>query len=257
MSAMYRDDLYRDPGLYDLEYQGQADDVAWYRKLAARHRGPILELGCGNGRITLPLARDGHTVHGVDLSREMLASGHDKLAREPDEVRQRVRLERRSFYQLEGLGTFPLVLLPFNALHHVSHHRELLHLFAQVREHLAPGGVFALDCYLPDPVLYARDPEQRYEERVFVDPRTGGPLHTWERGWYDPQTQTNHVVYIYRPASGVEYEVQLDLRMYYPQELRALIELGDLRIVHEAEDFAGTPLGPQSLKWVMVLEDGA
>jgi hypothetical protein len=62
------------------------------------------------------------------------------------------------------------------------------------------------------------------------------------------------VVYIYRNAQGVESRVQLDLRMFYPQELRAIIDLGGFRILRESEDFEGSPLRATSLKWVGVLE---
>src|SRR5690242_5009291 len=69
-------------------------DVALYLDEAARagEPGTVLEIGCGTGRLTLPLARAGHVVTGVDLSPAMLARARSKLAAEPPEVRARVTL---------------------------------------------------------------------------------------------------------------------------------------------------------------------
>ena len=248
------DDLYRDPRLYDLEYAGQADDVVFYSRLAGATAGPVLELGCGNGRITLPIARAGCEVVGLDLAQPMVDDLLEKLEEEPAQVRSRVKVRRGSFLELDMVDAFPLVILPFNALHHCETHHEVLALLDGVRRALQPGGRFVLDCYLPDPALYARDPQQRYEPRDFIDPRSGGRLQTWETGWYDALAQVHHVVYIYRDAAGNESRVQLDLRMFYPQELLALLDWGGFRVLSQHEDFRGTPLTASSLKWVGVLE---
>ena len=251
---MYRDDHYRDPALYDLEYASQHEDVMFYLGVASDLGGPILELGCGNGRIALPLARAGHEITGLDLCEPMLAAFRSRLAQEPAAVRDRVTIRRQDFLHLDGDRTYPLVLLPFNALHHCATHRDLLSLFEGVHRNLAPGGRFLIDCYLPDPALYRRDPNARYEERIFNHPTTGERLVSWERGWYDPRTQVHHVVYIYQHADGYEHEDQIDFRMYYPQELRALIDWGGFRIIDDAQDFSGTPVSPEALKWVLTLE---
>jgi hypothetical protein len=73
-------------------------------------------------------------------------------------------------------------------------------------------------------------------------------------GWYDTLAQVHHVRYFYRDMAGETLEIHLPLRMYYPQELRALIDLAGWRTVQEWEDFDGTPLDQTSLKWVMVLQ---
>lgn len=248
------DDLYRDPRLYDLEYAGQAEDVVYYSRMAREVGGPVLELGCGNGRITLPIARGGTQVVGVDNAGAMVEDLLEKLVEEPEDVRSRVSVERGSFLELDQPPRFPLVMLPFNALHHCGSHHDVLALLQGVRGALAPGGRFVLDCYLPDPQLYARDRDKRYEPRDFIDPRTGGRLQTWEAGWYDPLQQVHHVVYIYRDSAGAESRVRLDLRMFYPQELLALLDWGGFRVLSQHEDFRGSPLCATSLKWVGVLE---
>lgn len=255
---MQTHDLYHVPDLYDLEYADHVEDVAWYVRHATASGGPVLELGCGTGRLTLPLARAGVQVVGVDRAAPMLARLQSALADEPPEVRERVRAVPGDFTHLAtealGEGRFPLVLLPFNALHHCAHHRDVLALLAGVERALAPGGRFLLDCYLPDLTMYSRDPDDLGEERIFIEPGSRRPLRSWERGWYEPLTQVHHVVYRYRLGDDDPYEVRLDLRMFYPQELLALLEWGGFTVRAAYADFRESPVQSDALKWVGVLE---
>ncbi|MFK7926809.1 MAG: trans-aconitate 2-methyltransferase [Myxococcota bacterium] len=251
---MAKDDLYRDPSLYDLEYAHQVDDAAYYARMAAECGGAVLELGCGNGRVTLPIARTGTRVHGIDLAQSMLDDLEQKLSLEPKSVQQHVTWAQGDFCHFQVEDRYPLVMLPFNALHHCESHHDVLSMLACARAALTPGGRFAFDCYLPDPTLYARDPDARHDERDFIDPRTGQALRSWESGSYDAMTQVHTVRYIYRDQAGEEFTIELFLRMFYPQELRALIDWAGFRVVHEASGYSGKPLQSTSLKLVMVLE---
>ncbi|HEX9610376.1 MAG TPA: methyltransferase domain-containing protein, partial [Gemmatimonadales bacterium] len=102
--------------LYDSVplYAGRAD-VGFYVQEAASVRGPVLELGCGTGRMLLPLARAGHTVVGLDNSRQMLARCRAKVAAEPAAVRARITLHDQDVraFNLGGGATYPLVIAPF------------------------------------------------------------------------------------------------------------------------------------------------
>ena len=79
---------------YDGAYAAKQDlvDLPFYLELAEQTPGPILEVACGTGRVLLPIARKGIEIHGVDNSRPMLKILENSLAREPQEVRQRVTL---------------------------------------------------------------------------------------------------------------------------------------------------------------------
>lgn len=249
---MADDDPYREPALYDLEYAQQRDDVEFYTSLAARHGGPVLELGCGNGRILLPIARAGVTIDGIDASQAMLDDLSRKLADAP-ELAGRVRVSRGDFRRFVADRAYRAVFWPFNAMHHCAGPGEVRQVFDRARGALAPDGLFALDCYLPDPMLYARDPDGWFEERRFVDPRDGQPLTSWENGRWDPVGRVHHVRYRYRRDDGSEDLVHLRLHMLERAELAAIVHQAGFRTVWEAQDFAGAPLRAGSLKWVMVL----
>jgi SAM-dependent methyltransferase len=247
------DDPYREPVLYDLEYEGQREDIVHYVTLARRSRGPVLELGCGNGRITIPMARSGAFVHGIDRSEPMLADLARKLRREPDAVRLRVRTAVGDFRAFEVSTKFAAILLPFNAIHHCEGPDDVRRVLAGVRAALRPEGTFGLDCYLPDPILYSRERGRRYEERTFTDPRSGAALVSWEEGWWDAATHVHHVVYVYERPDRSRDEVHLRLRMFERPELLALFQREGFVVRWQSCDFQGSSMRDDALKWVLEL----
>jgi SAM-dependent methyltransferase len=249
------DDPYSLGPLYDLEYVHHDEDVDHYIDLAHNSTGEILEFGCGTGRLLLAIAATGQTAHGVDRSLTMLRQLQEKVAMQGEGIRSRLSWEPGDFQTYVPRRRYPLVLLPFNAIHHCRHRDEVLAMLAVVRSALAPGGLFALDGYLPDLALYDREPHQRFEERIFDDPRNGKRLHSWEQGWWDPQTAVHHVVYTYLHENGREERAHLQFSMYTLEELHEMIQEAGFKILKEAQDFQGTPVQADSLKWVAVLKD--
>jgi SAM-dependent methyltransferase len=242
------DDPYRDPELYDIEYADMSEDVAYYQAIAWQADGPILELGCGTGRLTIPMADTGAHMVGVDLSEAMLAGCRAKLDALPPAGT--VELHHGEFRTFELGRRFNTIIWPFNALHHLRTDEALDQALQRIAAHLEPGGMLATDAYLPDLELYDRDPNQKFEGRTFLDPRTGGALESWEQGWWEPEGRIHHVLYTYRHPDGETEKVHICFRMWSLEELRAAFVRAGFTIEHEAEDFRSTPLRPKSLKYV-------
>ncbi len=144
--------LYDDPELYDAQYRGYRDDLPYYRDLAVRHGGPILELGCGTGRVTLELARAGAEVVAVDRSAAMLEAARRRLAEAGlESAVTAVEADMRHLdLDLELGARFALVVAPFNTLMHAATLDDQDAVLGVARRHLARGGAFACDCYVPD-----------------------------------------------------------------------------------------------------------
>lgn len=248
------DDPYRDPALYDLEYGYKTDDVVFYTDLARRVGGPVAELGCGNGRILIPIARAGVAIHGLDNCDAMLEDLGKKLRAESLDVQRRATWHRGDFASVTG--PCGLVIWAFNALHHVPGPDALVDTLTQIRGAVREDGVLALDCYLPDQALYARGRQGRHGERDDVHPLTGEALLSWEESWWDAEARVHHVMYVWQHADGREDRQHLALQMYDLEELRALISRAGFRVEREAEDFSGTPVTDASLKWVAELRLG-
>jgi ubiquinone/menaquinone biosynthesis C-methylase UbiE len=143
-------------------------DVVFWRRVATRVDGRTLELGCGTGRVLVPLARAGVTVVGIDRSAPMLARGRTRLRR----LRTRVSasLVRGDVRDLPGAdAAFDLVVAPYGILQSLLRERDLARTLASVARVLAPGGVFGIDL-VPD-VPNWREYSQRITMRGHRGPR--------------------------------------------------------------------------------------
>jgi SAM-dependent methyltransferase len=251
---------YADAALYDYEYRRRRADVTFYRELATkRFGGPgrILELGAGSGRVTIPLARDGHEVVAVDQSRAMLARLRSRTESLPGAARSRVTVVDGELCTFRVPGpTFPLVIAAFNVLEHLYTRGELAACLARVGEHLAPGGAFAFDVQMPDLAWLARDPTKRWAKTRFTDPSTGRAMFYSTNHDYDPVNQIVTIRLYYDPADGKSGGriVKLTQRKYFPAELEALVAAAGFRVIGRYGDFFWAPLDGGAESQVLVVE---
>lgn len=139
--------IYDDPELYDAQYLHYRDDLPHYRRLAEDYGGPVLELGAGTGRVTLALAAAGQEVVAVERSAAMLARARDHLTAAG--LGARVELIEGDMRKLTLGRRFAVVLAPFNTLMHAVTVSDQDATLATVRRHLAPGGAFGFDLFVP------------------------------------------------------------------------------------------------------------
>ncbi|MGH2952616.1 MAG: class I SAM-dependent methyltransferase [Solirubrobacterales bacterium] len=131
---------------HEVECGGYAADLALWRQLAGEAGGPVLELGCGAGRVALDLARAGHEVTGVDVRPELLAELRNRAAAVGTAV-EALDADARSF----ELGRrFALVLAPMQLVHLLRGAHGRRAMLGCARRHLAPGGTLALALLPPD-----------------------------------------------------------------------------------------------------------
>ena len=94
-------------------------DLPFYVDLAKKFGGPVLEIGCGTGRVLLAIARQGIEIHGVDDSLAMLGVLKPHWKQESREVRRNVHLHRGDMRQFRLQKKYPLVIMPFRPLQHM------------------------------------------------------------------------------------------------------------------------------------------
>jgi len=124
-------------------------DVGFWQRLAAAQSGPVLELGCGTGRIALPVVRAGARIVGIDRSDEMLARARKRL--------RRARLLGRAGLVRGDIRTLPfrsrpgfaLVMAPYGILQSLTRERDLLATLQSVARVIRRGGLFGIDL-VPD-----------------------------------------------------------------------------------------------------------
>jgi len=138
------------PEYYDVvippSFQG---DVEWYCRQAIRAGGPVLELGCGTGRVTIPMAATGARVHALDSDAAMLARLQARLATQPADVQKRISTSVGDMRTFELSQQFALVVAPFRAFLHNVTEADQVACLRQIRRHLIPGGRFAFNVFHP------------------------------------------------------------------------------------------------------------
>ena len=265
------------PELYALEYGDRVVDIPFYVDHATRSGGPVLELGCGAGRITIPIAEAGVEVHGMDNSGDMLIELSLKLdGKLPLGIIARNVVEE-DWRDVSALP-FPLVIAPFNLLTHIHDTKDVRDLLDRVRFMLAFEGRFVFDVSIPHPILYAtRTEEDCYGQEVRntgLDAR-GLPIYklTHEEGWYDPIESIRYVRYVYEdavdmtpeqmesatpddlfPSDGAEERrrsLEFLLRLRTVSEWRLLLDWCGFEVVAEWGGFSGEELTGESIRYVV------
>ncbi len=154
---------------YDLQHAAYIPDVAMYRQFAESCPHGILEIGCGTGRVMVPLVEAGYRVVGVDESPQMLQIARARLARLPAERWQLLEADARTFDLAER---FSMAFIALNTFLHNLTRDDLLAMLSASRRHLAPGGALIVDLPPNDEMACQPDDGEYEFEATLVDPAT-------------------------------------------------------------------------------------
>lgn len=155
---MEQNSLYDRPDLYDLMAPRDPVIEGFYVGTARERGGRVLDLACGSGRLTIPLARAGLQVVGGDMSPEMLARARRHAEAQAVSL-DLVQLDMRDF-DLEG-RTFDTIIVAMNSILHLHSLDDFNGFFRSVGRHLSPQGRLVFDAFLPDIAMLNSDPDQR------------------------------------------------------------------------------------------------
>ena len=241
---------------YDLEYQSQSEqDVPFWLELVRRYApSHVLELACGSGRIGMELLKGtgNFVLEGLDIDAGMLAAYHRKLEREPKELQDRVVLHQGDMceYDLPAKGDFDLVLLPFNSICHLYEIEQQVAAFKLAFEHLAPGGRFVVDTFLPD-IDYLSDalnrPSHVYLEEEIADPNGEFTMLLYTTRKYDQYEQVQHITWVhekfFETGEHERYLSKLDMHVFFPRELQLLFLSAGFSVEAIYGDYAWKPFG--------------
>jgi SAM-dependent methyltransferase len=239
--------------------RGRLQDVAFYRDAARDFGDPILELGCGTGRITMELAEEGKRITGLDISERMLERAAKKRSALFTEERERVHLVQGDMAHFDLGEKFRLVLIPFRPFQHLLQVQQQLDCLDCVKKHLAPGGRLILDVFQTD-AERMHDPVHMRESLV-VEYKTadGRQVRISERvAAFHRAEQINDVEMIYsvvHPGGRKERLVfAWPLRYFFRYEIEHLLARCGFRVAAEYGNFDRTPIRDESPEMIFVAE---
>lgn len=217
---------------YDAENRDKTDDIPFYLQLAEDHGGPIMDIGCGTGRVMIPLAQAGYEAHGIDNEPEMLERGRQIKARADFGERMHFHEGDALTYDLDT--RFKLMLVPYNGLMHFHDQDDQITLLRQLRGWIREDGLLVLDLPNAGEVFATQDTDSIIMERTFLEPETGHIVMQQSVSYLDRVSQMLRVTWIYDEitADGTVKRTFAPLLLYYYfySEIALLLKLTGFEI---------------------------
>jgi SAM-dependent methyltransferase len=231
------------------DYHAKRGDIEFFVGYGLESGGPVLELGCGTGRILIPTARAGVEITGLELSAEMLKICRSKLDVEPEEVKARTSLVNADMRSFDLKRKFSLVTITYGPFNNLITVREQLDCLACIRKHLKPGGRLVFDVFFAGPDILAIE-----EETPIVTGRPpflmpDGRSVTWGLRFHDVDyhLQIIHEELLYDvtyPDGRLERLVYPSpLRFYFRYEVEHLLARSGFTVEAVYADFNRAPFG--------------
>ncbi len=241
--------------VYDSVYSYVTEDIPFYIDEARSAGGSVLELGCGTGRVAIPIAQAGIEIVGLDSSPAMLEVARRKAEKAPGARGLRlVEADMRDFSLDEVFG---LVIIPFRGFLSLLSVEDQVRTLANVRKQLAPGGKLAFNIFVPDLNMLVQEGDVAYHLRDVTDSDTGRRLVVWHQSAYDNHNQiiSARVIVDDLEADGVvgrRFYRDFQLRYSHRWEMHHLLEVCGFEIMDLFGDFDRSPFDDTSTEMIWV-----
>lgn len=249
---------------YDLIHSSLTADRDFILKLADRLGGPVLELGCGTGRLLIPLARAGHAVTGVDNSPPMLIQARRRLDQELPDVRRRVDLveaDIKSLHLNNKEHCFTLVLLPYNTLLHFQED-QIAPLLSHISRYLQDKGYIFMDVANPFMIDQMTDDPQPSLENIFIDRQRNETVRQLSQSRLSVTDQCLHTTWIFEvkggSAPGPELTtVEFDYWYHYPHQLQLRLQQAGFHLEKMLGNYDGADFNEESDRLILLARSSA
>jgi len=220
-------------------------DLPFYIEHLPSPEAKVLELGCGTGRVTIPLSQYCASVRGIDLSSAMISICREKLLKE-EMPETKVKVDVADITDLDLGQKYDLIIAPFRVFQNLETDDEVNGFFDSVRRHLTPQGTCILNVFNPnrDRETMRREWCSEDEELCWEVMTKGGRVACYDkRARMDKERMLLYPDLIYRRYEDDilvdEAILKIVMRCWYPQEFEALIEDQGFSILNRWGGYAG------------------
>ena len=247
--------------LYDLVpgYINRTDRE-FYLNLCKEVDGKILELGCGTGRILIPIAEAGKEITGLDLSEHMLSVCQKKLSLLDRDIQEKVNLIQGNMTNFSIDDQFNLVTIPFRAFQHLITVDDQLSCFKSIHHHLMANGLLIFDLFQVDlNIIKNRILNEEIEDFPEYELNDGRRLRRTHRVTaFNTEDQFNDVELIYylTAKNGITERIihAFPMRYFFRAEIEHLLDQCGFQIIHIYGDFDKSSLTENSLEMFFIAQ---
>lgn len=259
------EEVYLRPDDYELETLSRdIGDLPFWSSLLRRERPRhVLEIGCGCGRLTLPLARlgaqRGFTVTGLEMEPAMLQRAQEHARAESPDTRRALRLMLGDARDLDSAlrscdgptTIFDVILMPYGVAHHLTTADTRLNAWRGARRWLRAGGLLAVDVAAPNVARMAAGRTGETPRACDLEvSRDGRTLHRTVATQYDSAAQVEMHAYEYhvREPDGAERDYRSNFKMYvyFPHEIETLFRATGFALERLIGSYRGEPFAADS-----------
>ena len=250
MSILDQLEEYADPEIYDSENQEFEPDGLFFLKLAQKLNGPVLEIGCGTGRVTIPLAQNHVDITGLDVVPAMIERAKQKAGKLPI---QWITADARSF-RLER--SFRLIFETGSVFQHILTRPDQEAFLARVREHLEDEGRFVVSLMFPH--LNNLTNVETEKEWFTYKNQNGQEVQVSGTECYDPirQVMLETAYRRWTDDNGQEClkVAPLSLRYIFPQEMEALLHYNGFRLLERFGNWDSSQVTDKSRRLIYICQ---
>ncbi|MEI4771459.1 class I SAM-dependent methyltransferase [Psychrobacillus sp. FJAT-51614] len=243
---------YDNPILYDLENSAYVDDVKFLSKWAAKTEGILIDLACGTGRATIPLAMEGYKLIGVDLHSGMLAEAKKKAS----DFHLEIDWIEQDCTKLDLKVKSNLIFTVGNSFQHFLENEDQDGLLRSVNNHLENDGIFIFGTRFPNAEELLQPSTEEYW-KTYIDKETCHKVEVYTISRYESLNQVQYYTTIrkYKNQNGElvkEVKTNISLRYVFPKEMERLLSSNGFEILHVYNDWNETPLTDDSDQMIYV-----
>lgn len=245
---------------YDLLYADRADDLDMWLELTDAVSGPVLEVGCGTGRVLIPLAQEGRPVTGIDISAVALDAAKAKIAAGGFEKLAQVHLADMQTLNLPQKN-FEFAFIPINTFMHCLTTAQQYDTLRALHRHLQPGGTLVIDLYHPSPeTLLESDGRMLLADQI-VDDLTGNTVQWFVTRHLEVDQQIQNVTYLLDEIGqdGILRRSTFSFPMRYLHrfEMELLLTQTGFAVTEIYGDYDLMPFTSESPRMIFVAEKSA
>ena len=243
------DYLYIDGQHYDNQTRSRRIDnyYTFFIEQAKKYGAPVLELACGTGEVTIPIAEEGLSVVGLDFSSKMLEQAKMKSQKSSTNI-EWVLGDMTNF---ELKKKFSTIIMPGAAFNWIVSNESVEKCLNCIRKHLKRAGWFIFDAFNPDLAILQRERNDLYPIAEYPNPYGEGLIKVLGGNEYEKSTQISSFDSYYN-IGNEEIIKTLKLRMFFPQELDSLLYYNGFKIEEKYGGFNKEPFNSDSNRQIII-----